>query len=329
MGSDTVIEGSAEEWARGLESFLPDGTETPAVYATAILGASMPGPGNARAAFRLIGGGRATALVVSSYATVPETRTGSAVVAARIAELEKSCDGTAITCDPRVETSSGPVIVRRWGDGSHVAASSVRGNGVVVTVESWNGDADKNRILDGSGDPGLLGDMDTLVTLAASVPLPALLVTTPAPIPTLETTAPDPTPPPTSEPAPTPTPKPAGLFGAYASEACEQVMTYEYRIPRPITGAVIQYVVCPYEDGGTLVPYPVTPDQPGVFEDLDAALRQPGEARSGGCFMVLRLIRPVFVQTADGWFRVQVPEDRCGNPQQQSLDAVAAVVGST
>ena len=84
------------------------------------------------------------------------------MVAARIAELEQSCDGTDTVCDPRIETSSGPVIVRRWADGSHIAASSVRDTGIVVMVDSWNGDTDKDQVLPGSGTPGLADDLGSI-----------------------------------------------------------------------------------------------------------------------------------------------------------------------
>lgn len=340
-----IIAGTGDDWARALEPYLPAGTETPAVYASAVISASLPGSGNARAAFRLVRDGRATALVVSSYAVVPETRAASEVVATRIAELEQSCDGTAITCDPRVETSSGPVIVRRWVDGSHIAASSVRGNGVVVTVDSWNGDTTKDRILEGSGKPGLLDDLDALITLAASVPLPAVVMTTPAPMPTTDATTAEPQPSgsssgpepiptgtaPTPEPTPTPSrdSKPAGLVGTVARSACDRIVTFEAPAPRLITGDVVQYVLCPLTLGdGTVIQEGTFTIRPGdaAFRTLDDALRLPDMARGDGfCGANAILVRPIFVSTADGWFQAALPSDGC-HPQQAVLDAVSAAV---
>lgn len=342
-----IIAGTDVEWARALESFLPSGTETPAVYSTEGAWQSFPSHASARAAFRLVRDGRSTALVVTAYADVPEQRDVSEVVAARLAELEQSCDATTITCDPRVGSSSGPVIVRRWVDGSHIAASSVRGNGVVVTVDSWNGDTSKDRILDGSGDPGLVDDIDALVTLAASVPLPASVVTTPTPVPSTDaptaepspsgTTSPGPEPSPTGltptpEPTPTPSrsPKPAGLIGAYASGPCEQRLTYEYRVPRPITGDVLQYVLCPLidhplgvGDGFTVVPGDAS------FAALDEALRRPDQARGNeACTLEGLISRDIFVKTSAGYFLVTPPADGCGKPPQQLLDAMSAVIAA-
>jgi hypothetical protein len=345
VGPDTVIEGSAEDWARALEPYLPAGTQTPAVRATGIMSASLPGNGNVKAVYRYTRDGRTTALVVSSFATVPEPLASSEAVASKLEGLEQTCAGPEVACDPRIESSSGPVIVRRWADGSRVAASSVRAGGIVVTVESWNADTDRDRILDGSGRPAFIDDIHSLVSLGSSLPVPAILVTSPTPLPTLATTAPAPTPSGSvstgPEPTPTPTPasptrqptsswsaKPVGLLGAYASEACERQQTFEYRVPQPIAGSVIEYVVCPYENGGTLVPYSVSPQSGAVFDDLDAALRRPGQPKADACRLKLDIQRPIFVRTNDGWFKVEQPTDGCGNRQPELLDAVTAIVGT-
>ncbi len=328
-----VVDGGPDDWARAVEPYLPYGTQTPAVYADGSVTYSVPGQAFTRAIYRYVKDGRATALGVGVRATVGGRRAASEEVATRLAELEQSCGDSTMTCDPRVETGSGPVIVQRWTDGSTIAASSVRETGAVVTVVSWNGDADKDRIIDGSGDPGLLDDIDALVTLAAAVPLPASVVTTPTPTPTTDaptaepsptdsvSTGPEPTPTgtaPTAQPTPTPTLKPEGLIGAYASEACERQRTLEYRVPQPIAGSVIEYVVCPYENGGTLVPYSVSPQSGAVFDDVDAALRQPGQPKADACRLKLDIQRPIFVRTNDGWFKVEQPTDGCGNRQPEA-----------
>lgn len=348
-----IIAGTADDWARALESFLPSGTEAPAVYSTEGALESYPSHAIARAAFRLVRDGRATALVVSAYADVPEQRDVSEVVAARLAELEQSCDGTTITCAPRVESSSGPVIVRRWVDGSHIAASSVRGNGVVVTVDSWNGDTSKDRILDGSGDPGLLNDIDALVTLAAAVPLPASVVTVPTPVPSTDaptaepspsgTTSPGPDPIPVGTPtisgAPTPTPsttrdaKPSGLRGTRsASGSCGTgFMPLVWYPEAVITGEVQRYIVCPsIVQGRIYAPgtFVVRPGDRG-FAALDSAVRE-ADVLSGvaGCTFEAWIMRPIYAETADGVFLVNVPIDYCYKPLQPVRDAVATIVGS-
>lgn len=336
-----IIAGSADDWARALEPYLPAGTETPAEYVSDGAWQSYPSHSNARAAFRLVRDDRATALVVTAYADVPELRGSSEVVAARLAELEQSCDGTTVTCDARVESSSGPVIVRRWADGSHIAASSVRENGVVVTVDSWNGDTTQDRILEGSGKPGLADDIDALVTLAASVPLPAVVMTTPTPVPTTDATTAEPQPSgsssgpepiptgtaPTPEPTPTPTPKAAGLVGTTASSPCPASITFEYRPQVPIMADVLQYVLCPLPDlpHGVGDQVFVTPDD-GAFAQLDAALRL-GDTQPypKACPLSLPLLRLIFVQTEEGWFKVQPPYDGC-QPKPELLDAMSAVV---
>lgn len=336
-----IIAGTDVDWALALEPFLPAGTETPAVYSSEGARQSFPSYANARAAFRLVRDGRATALVVTAYSMVPEQRSASEVVAARIAELEKSCDGTTITCDPRVETSSGPVIVRRWADGSHIAASSVRDTGIVVTVDSWNGDASEDRILEGSGTPGLADDIDALVSLAAAVPLPASVVTTPTPVPSTDapttapspsdaaSTGPEPIPTgtaPTPEPTTSWTPKPAGLLGTVADTPCEQRFTLEYRVPAPITGDVIEYVLCPLVAGEqTLQAGTITIQQGNTaFRALDEALRLPElENTTGVCGANAIVVRPIFVRTAAGWFLVVLPTDGC-HPRKAVLEAVSA-----
>jgi hypothetical protein len=253
-------------------------------------------------------------------------------------ELKAGCTIAGITCEKTVDAASGPVFVRRSDDGTKVSVSSVRDSGAVVTVDSWNGDTDQTQVLPGSGAPGFSSAEDVLALagFAASVPLPVGVVPTPTPVPTADATTPDPQPTPIG-PGPTPigtgeptsTPKPAGLVGTVASEACVRGTTFRYDAPRAITGEVLQYVVCSFEAGGTLVPYSVSPVDGARFRDLDAALRLGSEARSGVCLSTgVILIRPAFVQTADGWFWVQIPEDRCGQPQQQSRDAIAALVSS-
>lgn len=333
MGPDTVIEGSAEEWARALESFLPAGTQTPAVYAAGFISASIPGYGSIQAFYRVVREERPTALVVSADFTTPERRSQDELVAElKVSSSEAPLDKVETTSAP-----SGPVVIRFWRDGRHVSASSVRPNGVVVTVDSWNADTNRNQILDGTGEPGLIDEIDLLVTIAASVPLPASAVSSPAPIPTLETAAPDPTPPPTGTapvPVPTPTPtlkqalKPAGLVGIRAGSSCERTFMPAYQASVQITADVLQYVVCPYENGGTLVPFSVSPQSGAVFDDLDAALRQPGQPKADACRLKLDIQRPIFVRTNDGWFKVEQPTDRCGDRQPELLDAVAAIVGT-
>jgi len=345
-----IIAGSAEDWARALEPFLPAGTETPAMHAGEGALQSYPSHAFSRASFRLVKDGRATALVVTAYADVPEQRGQSEVVAARIAELEQSCGGTEIRCDPRIESSSGPVIVRRWADGSHIAASSVRDTGIVVTVDSWNGDASGDKILDGSGDPGLLDDVDALVTLAASVPVPASVMTTPTPTPTpvastdAPTTGPTPSPtmsgapqpsPTSSAPTPQPTsswsPKPAGLIGTAADAPCEQTFMPSYRAQAQITVDVLQYVLCPsvvqnqtYAPG-TLV---LQPGDDG-FAALDSALREADVVVGvAGCTFEAWVMRPIYVETAEGTYLVNVPVDNCGKPLRSVREAIVAIAGS-
>lgn len=340
-----IIAGTADDWARALEPYLPAGTETPAVSARFQALTSLPSHDSLRATFRFERQGRSTALVVMAYADVPEKRSPAEVVAARIAEFEQSCDGTTITCDARVATNSGPVFIRRWADGSRIAASSVRNTGVVITVESWNGDADADRPLPlpGSGAPGFSTEeqLAELAELAAAVPLPARLVPAPTPVPTTDaptaepspsssSSGPEPTPTgtaPTPEPTPTPTPKPAGLVGTVARSECDRVMTFEAPWPRPISGDVLFYVVCRWSDtGGVLESLRVNPQDGARFTDLDTAVRLADSADDPGTCGAAAMGRaPVFAATSDGWFRVQLPEDRCNVWLPQVLDAIAAV----
>lgn len=344
-----IIAGTAEDWARALEPYLPAGTETPAVSARFQSLTSLPSHDSVQATFRFERQGRSTALVVMAYADVPEKRSPTEVVAARIAEFEQSCDGATITCDARVLTNSGPVFIRRWADGSRIAASSVRNTGVVVTVESWNGDADADRPLPlpGSGAPGFSTEQQLaeLAELAAAVPLPARLVPASTPVPTTETptnepspsgsssTGPEPMPTgtaPTPEPTPSPTrdPKPAGLVGTVARSACDRVKTFEAPAPRLITGDVLQYVLCPLMAGdGTVIQEGTFIIRPGdaAFRTLDDALRLPEVERGDGvCGANAIIVRPIFVSTADGWFKIAIPTDGCGHPQQPVLEAVSA-----
>lgn len=338
IGPDVVVPGTAADWALALESYLPAGTQTPAITSTAARGLGI-----VRAVFRYVADGRTTALVITAYS--PGDRSYEQVYNA----LQESCSIAGTTCEKTVGATSGPVLVRRADDGTRLSVSSVRSDGVVVTVDSWNGDTDETQVLPGSGAPGFSTDEQVfeLAAFAAIVPLPASVLPSPTPTPGPSTDGPtfDPTPTPTlsgspipeptptgtdpvTEPTPTPTPKPAGLMGAYASEACERQRTLEYRVPQPIAGSVIEYVVCPYENGGTLVPYSVSPQTGAVFDDLDAALRQPGQPKADACWLKLDIQRPIFVRTNDGWFKVVQPTDGCGNRQPELLDAVSAIVGT-
>jgi len=342
-----IIAGSAEDWARALEPFLPAGTETPAMHAGEGALQSYPSHAFSRASFRLVKDGRATALVVTAYADVPEQRGQSEVVAARIAELEQSCGGTEIRCDPRVESSSGPVIVRRWADGSHIAASSVRDTGIVVTVDSWNGDAADDRILDGSGDPGLLDDVDALVTLAASVPVPASVMTTPTPTPVASTDAPtsDPTPAPTVSGAPQPSPTATGLRGVAADGVCPTTASENEPAPRPIVGVVQTIRLCPPAGwpGFAKEPVDLTAADGTAFTDLLELLGRPDRASTPptpspdptigyACPALAQARPPVFVVTSTGTYRLALPSydmtpDGCTFIQDDVVIALIKALG--
>ncbi len=339
IGPDVVVPGTAADWALALEPYLPAGTQTPAVVSDA-----SQSLGIVRAVFRYVADGRPTALVITAYA--PGDRSYEQVYNA----LQESCSIAGTTCEKTVEATSGPVLVRRSDDGTKVFVSSVRGNGAVVTVDSWNGDTDADLVLPGSGAPGFSTDEQVLelAAFAATVPLPASVLPTPTPTPGPSTdaptaeaspsdsvsTGPEPIPTgtaPTPEPTPTPTrvPKPAGLVGAVARSACDRVVTFEAPAPRPITGDVLQYVLCPLIVGGQTLQEGTFTIRPGdaAFRTLDDALRLPEVARGDGiCGANAIVVRPVFVSTADGWFKVAVPTDGCAHPQQAVLDALAAAV---
>jgi hypothetical protein len=322
-GADTIIGGSADDWARALEPYLPAGTETPAVRAIAFTTLAIPGHVGNKATFRIVRDGRATALVISASSTASIARTESEA----LAEVRTACRPTEVVCDPVLQMASGPVLVFRWTDRSHVGASSIRANGVVVRVDSYNADVGSQQLLDGSrqlldgsGDAPFADDIDPLVTLAASVPLPAAVVPAPSTgAPTVESST--------------------GLRGVPSDGVCPTTASEDQPAALPIAGEPLTLRICPPlgwpESFGTR---PVDLSTADGFTRLLDLLGRPDEPFAPptpspdptipyACPAMAQARPTVFVVTSTGTYRLALPSydmtpDGCTFIQEDVLSAL-------
>lgn len=344
IGPDVVVPGTAEDWMRALAPYLPAGTQTPAVTTT-----FSRNLGIVRAVFRYNGAdGRATALVVTAYS--PGDRSFEQAYNA----LQQSCSTGGLTCEKTSQATSGPVLIRRADDGTEVSVSSVRTTGVVVTVDSWNGDTDTTQLLPGSGAPGFSTEEQVfeLVALAATVPLPAQVMPTPTPTPTptldTPTTEPQPTPVNTAfGPGPTPSPSlviTTGLRGVAADGVCPTSASEDEPAALPIAGEPLTLRICPpVGSPASFGTEPVDLSTADGFKRLLELLGRPDQPFTPptpspdptiqyACPALGQVKPTVFAMTSTGTYRLELPSydltpDGCTFVQEDVLSALMSALG--
>ena len=170
------VTGTVADWRAAVERAMPYPDQihyygngrnfTSTDDATNLADASM-----VREVFRYTGGGRTTTLIVTAN------------VGGNAWDIMRGdCHNSSTACHPVQQTSAGPVIVTNATGPGVIAAINRRPSGTLIMVSSLMYDVTSDGSDSAELPAGLAGDVDKLVTIATSVPEPALAPdTTPAP----------------------------------------------------------------------------------------------------------------------------------------------------